>query len=202
MRQRLQSAWDVVSAGVVALVAVTMLMLFLHDRRQASIQPDPEPVYAEDWRDWEASGIRMGAAYAPMVVAVFSDFRCPYCRDLLPVLDSLVEEFGPHVTIEFHHYPLSPQGLSVLSAVAAECGDQQGRFWEMYRTLFRHFDSVGVRAWEVLASEAGVGDLTRFGACLQEPSEVDSVTGESDAVDLEGAASQSLVTIWSPEHPE
>ena len=94
MRQRLQSAWDVVSAGVVALVAVTMLMLFLHDRRQASIQPDPEPVYAEDWRDWEASGIRMGAAYAPMVVAVFSDFRCPYCRDLLPVLDSLVEGSG------------------------------------------------------------------------------------------------------------
>jgi len=171
LRQGLRSAWDVASAGVVALVAVTMLMLFLHDRRQASIPPDSEPVYAEDWRDWQASGIRLGAAYAPMVVAVFSDFRCPYCRDLVPVLDSLVEEFRPQVSLEFHHYPLSPQGLSVLSAVAAECADQQGRFWEMYRTLFRHFDSVGVRAWEVLASEAGVGDVTRFGACIQEPSE-------------------------------
>jgi protein-disulfide isomerase len=166
-----RGAWEVASAGTVALVGVVMLALFLHDRRQASIPPVPEPVYAEDWRDWGVSGIRMGPPDGPMVVAVFSDFRCPYCRDLVPILDSLVEEFRPQVTIEFHHYPLSLQGLSVLSAVAAECADQQGRFWELYRTLFRHFDSVEVRAWEVLASEAGVGDLTRFGACIEEPSE-------------------------------
>ena len=42
-----------------------------------------------------------------MVVAVFSDSRCPYFRDLVPVLDSLAGALGGKVALELHHYSLS-----------------------------------------------------------------------------------------------
>jgi protein-disulfide isomerase len=167
-----RGAWEVASAGTVAVVAVVMLGLFLHDRRQAGSSTAVDAVvYADDWRDWGASGIRMGAPDGSVVVAVFSDFRCPHCRSLVPVLDSLGGALGGKVAVEHHHYPLSAQGLSILSSVAAECAAEQDRFEAMYRTLFRHSDSVEEKGWLTLAADAGVEDLIRFEECMQKPPE-------------------------------
>ena len=66
---------------------------------------------------------------------------------------------------------MSAQGLSILSSVAAECADEQGRLEEMYRTLFRQSDSVEEKRWITLAEDAGVEDLARFEGCMEAPPE-------------------------------
>lgn len=163
--------WEVISTAVVTVAAVTMLTLYLHDRQRVASPSDVAPTSADDWRDWGESGIRMGSDGATMVIATFSDFSCPFCRDLVPVLDSLGAEYPGKVAIEHHHFPLKRHEFAVPSAIAAECADRQGRFDEMYYTLFLQMDSIGLKSWDGLAADAGIPDMTRFQQCIRSSEE-------------------------------
>ena len=111
----------------------------------------------------------MGSENARMVVATFMDFQCPFCRDLVPVLDLLRSEYGSQITVEFHHFPLPGHRHALKAAMVAECADRQGKFEEMYYTLFQQMDSLGTKTWTALASEAGIPDLAVFNACQMLP---------------------------------
>lgn len=102
----LRVVWDVASTGTVALAAVAMLGLYLHDRGRDAVAPGSEPTLHEDWESWGESGIRIGPEDASMVVATFTDFNCPFCQKLAPVLDSLRTAFPDGVAIEHYHFPL------------------------------------------------------------------------------------------------
>ena len=169
MKVTLRGAWEVISASIVAVAAVIMLTFYLHDRQQGASPLEAAQTFANDWQDWEESGIRMGADGATMVVATFMDFQCPYCRDLVPVLDSLRSEFPGKVVIEHHHFLLKSHELAVPSAIAAECAARQRKFAEMYHTLFSQMDSIGSKAWGALAADAGVPDIPGFERCIQSP---------------------------------
>lgn len=106
-----------------------------------------------------------------MVVAAFMDFTCPFCRDLVPVFDSLSAEFPGEVAIEFHHFPLHGHEFTIPSAIASECAQRQGRFAAMYRTLYSQMEAIGSRPWKALAVEAGLPDLDSFEECIHLPPE-------------------------------
>lgn len=166
-----RGAWDVISTTVVAVAAVTMLVFYLHDRTLRKVAAEPEPTFVDDWRDWGESGIRIGAGGATMTVATFTDFTCPFCRDLVPVIDSLAAEYPEDVAIEHHHYPLNMHEFAVPGAIAAECAHRQDKFAQMYHTLFFQMDSIGSKAWEGFAKDAGLPDLLGFEQCIQSPPE-------------------------------
>ncbi len=166
-----QRAWESVSTTVVAAAAVTMVALYLHDRDRSGVAFAPARAVVDDWRDWKETGIRMGADNAAVVVATFTDFTCSFCRKLVPVLDSLSRGYPGKVAIEFHHFPLAGHENAVPSAIAAECASRQGRFAEMYHTLFSQMDSLGLKAWETLAADAGVADPHEFSECIRLPAE-------------------------------
>ena len=165
----LRGVWEVASTGIVALAAVTILVLHLHDRNQEPVTPGAEPTSHDDWESWGTSGIRVGAPDASMVVATFMDFNCPYCGKLAPVLDSLRTDFPDRVAIEHYHFPLRRHDFAVPSAQAAECAHRQGRFWAMYLSLFSQMDSIGTRSWRDFASDAGVPNTGAFEACMALP---------------------------------
>jgi protein-disulfide isomerase len=169
MRLTAREKLDVISTTVVVFAVLTMLAFYLHDRKPIRSPWEAAHTYVEEWREWDESGIRIGAEEASMVVTVFSDFCCPFCRDLVPVLDSLRAEFPDDVAIEHHHFPLNRHEFAVPSAVAAECADQQGVFPAFYRMLFSQMDSIGSKAWGAFAAEAGVLDLPAFEECIQAP---------------------------------
>jgi thiol-disulfide isomerase/thioredoxin len=169
MRMTARGAWEVLSTGIVVAAAVTMLFFYLRDRAQGGEHIESGLAYVEDWRDWDASAIRMGAEDAQMVVAAFMDFECPFCREMVPIFDSLTEEYGEKVAIEFHHFPLGGHTMAGPAAMAADCGYRQGRFEEMYHTLFAQMDSIGSKAWSGFAKDAGIPDISAFEACLRLP---------------------------------
>lgn len=168
-------AWfEVISTLVVTGVAVTMLVFFLIDRSQRrSFAPMSDSVlsYAEDWQSWDESANRIGPENAPVVVAVFSDFECPFCQDLVPVLDSLIAEFPQSIAVDFHHFPLRGHPQSLDGAKAADCARRQGRFESMYHLLFSQMDSIGSKDWLAFAEEADVADLSTFSDCFAGPAD-------------------------------
>lgn len=107
------------------------------------------PVFAypevtdEDWS--------MGPEDALVTIISYSDFQCPYCSQMDPIVMELYETHPGEARIAFRHFPLSYHELAFNGAVAAEyVGDQLGdeAFFEFIGTIFAN-QSV----WNALSLE-------------------------------------------------
>jgi len=81
-----------------------------------------------------------GDPSAPVSIVEFSDFECPYCRKIHPVLKRLVNESNNQVNWVFRHYPLSfHKPIAQQEAEASECiahlAQNEG-FWHFVDALF------------------------------------------------------------------
>ena len=107
----------------------------------------------------------LGSSTAKVVVVEYSDFQCPYCgkfaRETFPAIEERYITSGK-VRYVFRHFPLDEAHPKAFKAAeAAECANQQGKFWEMHARLFAQggdFDRPTLRAH---AEELGL-DVPRF----------------------------------------
>jgi protein-disulfide isomerase len=81
-----------------------------------------------------------GSTNAPVVVVEFSDFQCPFCNrfveQTLPALEENYIDTGK-IKFVFKDLPLdSLHANARLTHIAAECADEQGKFWEYHDVLF------------------------------------------------------------------
>lgn len=77
-----------------------------------------------------------GDAAAPVTIVVFTDFECPYCIKLEPVLNEVYEANKDQVKVVFKNMPLSFHKMADPSHRAAMAADMQGKFWEFHDRLF------------------------------------------------------------------
>ena len=166
---RASSRLETAFSAVLVVVAITMLSLHLHDRAQADAARRAAAI-VEDWETLTATGIRWGGSdAAPLVITEFMDFTCPYCSQMASVIDSLVSAYPQQFRVVFHFFPLRGHDLAVPAATAAECAREQGRFREMYRSLFAHQDSLRSWDWTAFGKDAGVPDLGAYSHCVSRP---------------------------------
>jgi protein-disulfide isomerase len=127
-----------------------------------------KPEHYPGWRAWLANGTSMGGDSAPVVVVTFTDFECPVCaRFHRTALQKTLAAFGHSVSATMVHFPLKIHRFSEVSAVAAECAADQGRFAEFVDVLFLKQDSLGLKSWESFAMEAGVPDRDSYQTCVE-----------------------------------
>jgi predicted DsbA family dithiol-disulfide isomerase/uncharacterized membrane protein len=130
-----------------------------------------------------ADGHAKGADGAPVVIVEFSDFQCPFCVQAFRDLREFIRKH-PEVRLVFRHFPLdsacndrvthSVHPDACLAARAAECGGQQGRFWELHDTLFENHDRLERESLFGYARDLGL-DIPRFRACLDHPDTLERV---------------------------
>lgn len=77
-----------------------------------------------------------GEMGAPVEIVEFSDFECPYCTDVYPVMKGVLEKYGDKVVFEYRYLPLGFHAYAQKAAEAVECAGAQGKFWEMHDALF------------------------------------------------------------------
>jgi protein-disulfide isomerase len=84
----------------------------------------------------------LGSADARVVVIEYSDFQCPYCGKFARETFSTIEEgyIKPgRVRYVYRNFPLDEAHPKAFKAAeAAECANQQGKFWDMHERLFAH----------------------------------------------------------------
>ncbi|MFH2005283.1 MAG: thioredoxin domain-containing protein [bacterium] len=120
-----------------------------------------------------------GANDAPVVIVMWGDFQCPWCKRLAPVLDSVVRKYPRDVKVVWMDFPLRFHKQALPAAIAArEVFQQRGNaaFWKLhdkiyadYRnlsrdTLVRWAQNVGARGSEVgaaLDAQRRKGDIDR-----------------------------------------
>jgi protein-disulfide isomerase len=77
-----------------------------------------------------------GPADAWITVVEFSDFQCPYCSSVQTTLATVLPEYGTDVRVVFKNYPLPFHSHARATAIAAECAQAQGRFWQFHDLVF------------------------------------------------------------------
>jgi len=99
---------------------------------------------------------------ATVTIVEFSDFQCPFCQRFhqttLPLILENYVDTGK-VKFVYRDYPiqgLHPNG-AIPTALAAECADEQGMFWQYHDKLFQT-----QKNWERLATADVVIELKTF----------------------------------------
>lgn len=106
-----------------------------------------------------------GPVDAPVTIIEFGDFRCGFCKRFFDdTLSPLLAQYGDQVRFVYRDYPiLGPDSLE--AALAAECADDQGRFWEFHDLLYA--DQVLTREAFLAHATALELDVATFTTCLE-----------------------------------
>ncbi|MHB8811471.1 MAG: thioredoxin domain-containing protein, partial [Desulfobulbaceae bacterium] len=108
----------------------------------------------------------LGKENAPVVLALFSDFQCPYCSKIQPLLDQMLEKNPETVKIAFKNLPLTNiHNMAEPAALAALAAHNQGKFWQMHDALFAMNSELSAEKIQAAAKEIGL-DMTKFNADL------------------------------------
>jgi protein-disulfide isomerase len=78
-----------------------------------------------------------GKPDAKVTVVEFSDFECPYCAAVRPVLEAFVK-VSPGVRLCWSAFPLEQHAHSALCGQAALFAREGGKFWAVHDALFEH----------------------------------------------------------------
>jgi len=121
-----------------------------------------------------------GPAGAPVTVVEYSDFMCPFCRNLGIALSQFIPQAGGRVVVYFKNFPLdkscndrlpgSTHPGSCNLALGALCAQYQGKFDAYHDHVFAATELRNPQAADVvrLAGEAGLNSAALEG-CLDDP---------------------------------
>lgn len=110
-----------------------------------------------------------GPADAPITIIEFSDFQCPYCqRWHVQVWPKIQAAYGDKVRLVYRDFPLySIHPEAGPAAEAANCANEQGKFWEFHDLLFSGELTLGREAYLAYAERLGL-KMQQFTTCLDE----------------------------------
>ncbi len=120
-----------------------------------------------------------GPAEARVTIVEFSDFQCPYCRDMLPYIKEVTDKYPNDVRVIYRHFPLvQVHKYAQISAQFAEVAASENKFWEMHDKLFEQ-----QTIWAEAPNEQAVSDLlTSFAENLGIDKQIVTERIQSDSI--------------------
>ena len=106
-----------------------------------------------------------GEVNAPVKIVEFTDFQCPSCAAMQPILDDVLPSYGNKVRFVVRDFPLTAHANARKAAEAANAANAQGKFFEYALILFKHQNALDVPSLKKYASELGL-NRTLFDAAL------------------------------------
>ncbi|MDO8740762.1 MAG: thioredoxin domain-containing protein [Candidatus Woesearchaeota archaeon] len=107
----------------------------------------------------------LGNESARITITEFSDLQCPACKAAHPTVNRIMEEFKNDVKLEYMHFPLPMHQYAFKAAEAAECANDQGKFWEFVDKVHASSDDPTPRKLKNYAKELSL-DMKNFSNCL------------------------------------
>ncbi|MFI1197208.1 DsbA family protein [Micromonospora sp. NPDC020750] len=132
-------------------------------------------------------------------VVEFLDFECESCLAAYPGVEKLRAEYGDRITYVVRYFPIASHPNAFNAAHAAEAAARQGKFEQMYKTLFDtqnawgHNQQSQAAVFEGYARELGL-DMAKFKADVAS-ADVDARV-KADATDGENLGVQGTPTFF------
>ncbi|MFA5991737.1 MAG: DsbA family protein [Candidatus Doudnabacteria bacterium] len=149
----------------------------------------------------------LGKSDAKVTIVEFSDFQCPFCKQFIDQTFNQIKKAyidTGKVKLIFRHFPLPFHVNAQVSAVAAECANQQGKFWQYHDLLFKNgtSDGTGLASADLkkYADSLGLNNGTlgfgknKFNQCLDANATLSIVQG--DQKDGQAAGTSGTPTFY------
>jgi len=110
----------------------------------------------------------LGPKNAKVTVVEYSDFQCPYCGQFHDdAIVSMLKDYKDKIKFVYRDFPLEQiHPFAKPAAIAAECGAEQGKFWQFHDALFAKQASLSDATFQQIAKDVGV-DMNKWNECLK-----------------------------------
>ncbi len=129
---------------------------------------------------------------ARVTIVEFSDFECPFCRTMHPVLTEAIHAANRPVKLVRKTFPLPSHAHARGASRAWVCADAAGKGDELADWLFAS-DDLGESAIAAHATKLGL-DAGAFARCTTDPATDARI--EADIAFIRAAGFQGLPTTW------
>lgn len=134
-----------------------------------------------------------GTSGGQITIFEFGEFACSACKDQVPILKNIINDYGKNVFLIWKDAPLNPlQPEATNASVAAHCAGNQDKFWEMSDKLFEHQTALGRDTYLALAKDLKL-DMTKFTTCIDKQQTRDKVN--ADVAEAQAAQITSTPTF-------
>ena len=110
----------------------------------------------------------LGEEDAKVTMIEFSDFQCPYCaafhQQVFPQINEQYIKTGK-VKFVMRDFPLPFHKSAMAAAIAAECAQDQNKYWEYAEAIFSHQDKLDAESLIDYAKSIGMNE-DEFSKCL------------------------------------
>ena len=197
-------AWQSPLALVLmAALAIALVVILVNQKPSASAgKPLTPPV------SYAGATVRdqsLGSATAPVVLAVYSDFQCPFCGQFVreQFANLKLDFVDPGILrLEAHDIDVLGQGAddaSLALAVGARCAAAQGRYWPFHDYVFwnQQPENSGSYSTEYIASLATAAglDMTTWKDCITGSAPRAAVISETSAAHALGVSSTPTISL-------
>ena len=152
---------------------------------------EPEPPVQTVSTEGEPS---RGDANAPVTIVEFTDFECPSCAAMHPVLEEVLKTYGNRVRFVVRNFPLSKHQHARKAAEAGDAANAQGKFFEYTALLFKRQNALDVPSLKKYATEVGL-DRVRFDAALDGGTYAAAVKHDIDDGEIYGIDSTPTIFV-------
>src|SRR5262249_2403115 len=102
---------------------------------------------------------------AKVTVIEFSDFQCPYCAQARRMIERLAELYPDTLKVVYRDFPLAQHPQARAAAEAAQCANEQKKFWSYHALLFQNASALEAADLKRYASQADL-DVAKFESCI------------------------------------
>ena len=127
----------------------------------------------------------LGNPDAPVTMIEFSDFQCPFCGKFFREVEArIIEKYVKSGKLRFVYRDFAFLGPeSEWAGVAAECANEQGKFWQYHDYIFKNQQGENQGAFSKdnlkrFSRELGL-DASKFNSCLDTDKYLDEVKKDS-----------------------
>lgn len=143
-----------------------------------------------------------GSVSAPVVMVMFSDFRCPFCAEFSRTTEpALIRKYVDTgiLRIEWRDFPIFG-AQSTAAAIAGRAAAAQGRFFQFTQAVYAVAPQTGHpdlsnAALVGFAQKAGVPDIAAFKAAMDDPVAAKAVAANLDQASSLGVPSTPAFII-------
>lgn len=133
-----------------------------------------------------------GTFDAPVTIVEFSDIQCPFCNQFHPTLQKILADYPDKVRWVYKHFPLdSIHPMARSAALASECANEQGKFWEFLDQSFTNQQLLGPAFYTDTAKSLGLNE-SKFKDCVDTQkfaTVIDTHTSEGNDAGVTGTPS-------------
>ncbi|NLB62876.1 MAG: thioredoxin domain-containing protein [Fibrobacter sp.] len=159
----LQQKYDSLAQVVAQMHEEFEIVKFGLERRGASMADMKAELDAERkvWDIPVGQSPVAGKADAPITIVEFSEFQCPYCARVAPMIEEIVKKYPNEVRLVYKHFPLTGHNNAPAAAAASIAAQNQGKFWEYRYALAPYYRELIPETFIKVAEEVGL-DMEKF----------------------------------------